>query len=90
MFCTLLYDALYFVYNILFFAIPIALIALYGVSLYRYRSAKNQNKTAPGTFSDSEIKKRKTVLTVLSVMTGILVAVVIGFIALMYMAVAFM
>lgn len=27
----------------------IVLIALFGVSLYRYMSAKKQNKTAPGT-----------------------------------------
>ena len=77
-------------YNICFFAMPILLIVLFGISLYRYLSAKKQNKAAPGTFSVDEIKKRKIVLIVLSVMAGVLTAIVIGFIALIFMAVAFM
>lgn len=77
-------------YDIFFFAIPIILVALFGVSLYRYISAKKQNKMAPGTFSDAEIKKRKIMLIVLSVIAGALAVIVIGFIALMFMAVAFM
>ena len=77
-------------YDIFFFAIPIILIALFGVSLYRYISAKKQNKVAPGTFSDAEIKKRKIMLIVLSVIAGVLAVLVVGFIALMFMAVAFM
>ena len=77
-------------YDIFFFAIPIILIALFGVSLYRYISAKKQNKMAPGTFSDAEIKKRKIMLFVLSVIAGVLAVIVVGFIALMFMAVAFM
>lgn len=77
-------------YDIFFFAIPIILIALFGVSLYRYISAKKQNKIAPGTFSDAEIKKRKIILIVLSVVAGVLAVIVIGFIVLMFMAVAFM
>ena len=77
-------------YDILFFSIPIILIALFGISVYRYVSAKKQNKVAPGTFSDDEIKKRKIMLIVLSVITAVLAAIVIGFIALMFMAVAFM
>lgn len=77
-------------YDILFFSIPIILIALFGISVYRYVSAKKQNKAAPGTFSDDEIKKRKIMLIVLSVITAVLAAVVIGFIVLLFMAVAFM
>lgn len=77
-------------YDILFFAIPIILIALFGISVYRYVSAKKQNKAAPGTFSDDEIKKRKIMLIVLSVITAVLAAIVIGFIVLLFMAVAFM
>lgn len=77
-------------YDIFFLAIPIILIALFGVSLYRYISAKKQNKVVPGTFSDAEIKKRKIMLIVLSVIAGVLAVIVVGFIALMFMAVAFM
>ena len=77
-------------YDIIFFAIPIILIALFGISLYRSISAKKQNKSVPGTFSDAEIKKRKIMLIVLSVIAGVLAVIVLGFIALLFMAVAFM
>ncbi len=78
------------VYDILFFAIPTIIVVILGVSIYRYVSAKRKNKLAPDTFSPKEIKKRKTWLIVASVITGVLVAVVIGFIALLFMAVASM
>ena len=77
-------------YDIFFFAIPIIWIVLFGISLYRYLSANKQNKVSPGTFSDDEIKKRKIMLFVLSVIAGVYAAIVIGFIALMFMAAAFM
>lgn len=77
-------------YDILFFAIPATLIALFGVSLYRYVSAKKQNKAAPGIFSDDELKKRKMMLIVFSAVAGVLAAVVIGFVGLLFMAIAFM
>lgn len=78
------------IYDVLFFATPIILIALFGVALYRYMSANKQNKVSPGTFSDDEIKKRKSMLISLSIISGILIAIVIGFCALMFLAVAFM
>ena len=77
-------------YDILFFAIPAIIIALLGVSIYRYVSAKRKNKLTPGTFSDEEMKKRKIWLIVSAIIAGALVIVVIGFIALLFMAVAFM
>lgn len=77
-------------YDILFFAIPGILIVLFVISLYRYIFAKKQNKKVPGTFTPEEIKKRKTFLIVLSVVVGVLVVIVIGFIALLFMAVAYM
>ncbi len=77
-------------YDTLFFAIPAILILCLGISIYRYVSAKKQNEQAPGTVADDEIKRRKTVLILLSVVTGVLVIVVGGFLALLYMAVAFM
>ena len=80
----------FFLYDIFFFACPIVLIALFLISADRYVSAKKQNKAAPGTFSDAEIKKRKITLIVLAVIAGVLAAIVIGFIALMFTAVAYM
>ncbi len=69
---------------------PITIIALFAISLYRYVSAKKQNKVVPGTFSDAEIKKRKIMLIVMSVIAGVLVAIVIGIIVLMSMSIAHM
>ncbi len=75
-------------FGFILFGIPIILIILCCVSLGRYISAKKQNKVSPGTFSDSEIKKRKIMLAILSVVTSVFIAIVIGFMALLYMAVA--
>ena len=79
-----------FLYDILFFGIPVLLIALFVTSLYRYISAKKQNRQAPGTFPPEEIKKRKILLIVLSVALGVLAAIVIGLLVLLSMAVAYM
>lgn len=78
------------IYDILFFTIPIILIALFGVCLYRYIIAKRKNKKKPGTFSDNEVKLRFLLLILTFVMMLVFVSVVVGFIALLYMAVAFM
>ncbi len=77
-------------YDILFFAIPAALLAFWGISIYRYITAKKKNAQAPGSFSAQELKKRKTILVITSVIAGVFLAVVLGFIALLFMAVAFM
>ena len=79
-----------FFYDLLFFGIPVILIVLFGISVYRYVSAVKQNKQAPGTFSPEEIKKRRIALIIFSVVAGVLAAVVIGFVWLLFMAVAFM
>ncbi len=72
------------IYDILFFAIPIVMLTFLGISISRYLSAKKNNAQA------SETKKRKAVLIIAGVLAGAFVAVVIGFIVLMFMAVAFM
>lgn len=78
------------IFQILFYAIPIGLIALLVFVCKRYRSAKRQNEAAPGTFTDKEIKKRKTAMIVVTVIVGAILTVVLGFTALLYLAVAFM
>ena len=78
------------IYQILFYAIPIGLIALLVFVWKRYKSAKRQNEAAPGTFTDKEIKKRKTAMIVVTVIVGAILTVVLGFTALLYLAVAFM
>ncbi len=79
-----------FVYIFLFYVIPIAIVAFFGVSLFRYIYAKIKNKKIPGTYQDREIKNRLILLILSSVMAGALVAIVIGFIILLSLAIAYM
>lgn len=76
--------------SILYYLIPVAAIAFFLGSLIAYLIAKNKNKRAPGTYSDAQIKSRKICLIVSGVIAGILLAVVLAFIGLLMMAVAFM
>ena len=78
------------IFQILFYAIPIGLIALLVIVCKRYKSAKRQNEAVPGTFTDQEINRRKTAMIVVTVIVGSIVSVVLGFTALLYLAVAFM
>ena len=78
----------YFIF--LFFAIPTISFVAFGVSLYRYLSAKKKNKLSPGTLSAEDMTKRKTSLIVFAIIAGILVAMVVGIIVLLFTAIAFM
>lgn len=80
---------LYFI-QFLYFAIPVAAILFFIVSLCLFFSARKQNKLQPGSVSAQTLRKRKIMLIVSSVIAGVLAAIVIAFIALLYMAVAFM
>jgi len=73
-----------------FYAIPVAAILFFAVSLYRYRKVKKENRKNPDAFSVAEIKTRRILLIVSSVIAGTLAAVVIAFAVLLGMAVAFM
>lgn len=74
----------------LYFAIPVAAIIFFVVSLCLYFSAKKQNKLQPGSVSAQTLRSRKTMLIVSSVIAGVLVVVFLAFVALLFMAVAFM
>lgn len=78
------------IYDILFFGVPLLLLVLFGVSLYRYITAKRRNEAEPGTFSEEEMKSRKTALLVTAVLAGIIALAVVGFVALLFMAIAYM
>ena len=79
-----------YIYSFLFFAIPVSMVAFFGISLYRFARAVSANKKNPETFSADEIKKRRLLFIVSAVIAAVLVAVVVGFIALLFMAVAYM
>ncbi len=78
------------VYDSLFFTIPVVLLTFWGISIYRYVSAKKRNSKDPETFSPSEMKTRKIVLIIASILAGVFIVIVIGFIVLLFSAIAFM
>ena len=80
---------LYFI-QFLYFAIPVAAILFFIVSLCLFLSARKQNKQQPGSVSAQTLRKRKIMLIVSSVIAGVLVVVFLAFVALLFMAVAFM
>lgn len=75
---------------IMFFAVPIGTIIFFVVSLVLFLTARSENKHNPGAFSVQQIQTRKILLIVSSVITGVVLAVAIGLIALLYMALAYM
>jgi len=79
-----------YVISILYYLIPASALVFFIVSLVRFVYARRKNKRSPGTYSEEAMKSRKICLIVSSVIAGILAAVVLGFIGLLMMAVAFM
>ncbi len=73
-----------------FLTIPVASFIFFICSLVSFGIAKSANKRSPGSYSEEELKGRKTSLIVSSVIFGIFFVVILSFIALLYSAVAFM
>lgn len=79
-----------YIISILYYLIPTGAVLFFVGSLIAYNVAKRKNKRVPGTYSPEQIKTRKICLIVSSVIAGILAVVVLAFIGLLMMAVAFM
>ena len=79
-----------YVFYVLFFALPFLTVGFFGISLFRYLCAKKANKKNPDTFSSDEIKKRKLLFIISTVVMGVFVTVVVGVIVLLCMAIAYM
>ena len=79
-----------YIISYLYYIIPAAAVLLFGISLFRYCYAKHKNKRTPGTYREEQMKSWKIFLIVSSVIAGILAVVVLAFIGLLMMAVAFM
>lgn len=65
---------------ILFISLPVIMIMFLISGIRRYISAKRQNRECPGTFPEEEIKWRKTVVIVCSVVVGVIAAAAAGII----------
>lgn len=68
----------------LFFGLPLAAVIFFLTSLIRYIRAKQRGADA------QEMKKHKILLLASSIIAGVLLAVVVGFVTLLMMAIAFM
>ena len=81
---------IWLVWSILIFALPVAITISFIVSLVRYIKAMKTNKQNPNAIPLYEVKNRLTILIIFSVLMGLLVAIVIGFVILINLAIAFM
>lgn len=74
----------------LIYLIPFAAIVFFIVSLCSFVGAGKQYKAEPTEINEQKKNSTKTLLIVASVIMGVLLLVVIGFMVLMYTAVAYM
>ncbi len=81
---------MYLIVLFAFFTIPIASFIFFVCSLISFFTAKSQNKHSPGAYSEEELKGRRNILIVSSVIFGLFLTVVLAIMTLLYTAVAFM
>ena len=79
-----------FVLDLLFFGVPVALLVLFGVCIYRYVHAKKENEKYPGLHTPEELRKRKGMMIITGCAAVAPVVVAVGFLVLLFMAVAYM
>lgn len=77
-------------FQMLIYLIPLMAIVFFIVSLVGFLDAKKKYKAEPTEMNAQKKSTAKTLLIVSSVIMGVLLAVIIGFMALMFMAVAYM
>ena len=74
----------------LIYIIPIAAIVFFIVSLCDYIGTKKKYVAEPNDFNEQKKKETKTRLMVASIIMGVLLTVIVGFVVMMYMAIAYM
>ena len=72
-----------FLYSLIVTLLPLGTIVFFIVSLVRYVRGKKAGCV------ETEMKRRKVLLVVSAILMGVLVASVVGIIALLYMAIAY-
>ena len=78
------------IFSIFIYFIPFAAIAFFVVSLCNFIAAGKQYKLEPNDANAQKKATTKTLLIVSSIIMGVLLTVIIAFISLMFMAVAYM
>lgn len=72
------------------YLIPLAAIVFFIVSLCCYVAARSRYKAEPNDLNAQKKSATKTLLIVSSIIMGVLVVVIVAFMALMFSAVAYM
>ena len=81
---------MFYLSRFLIYALPIAVAVLFIVSLVRYIRAIRVNHRAPDTYSRSQMTARLVWLIVTGVIMSAMMLMIVGFMLLLLMAVAFM
>ena len=77
-------------YTFLFFGPPVLAVLVLVINLLKYGKIRKQSVEAPDTVSEETLKKARNSLIISSVVAFVLVTVVVGFISLLFAAIAFM
>ena len=78
------------IFSVILYLIPFASIAFFVTSLCNYLGAKKKLKAEQTDECAEAVKKSKTALIVSAVIMGVLLTIIISFISLMFMAIAYM
>lgn len=78
------------IFGILLFAIPALLFTFLIISIIFYVSGIQKNKKNPGSVPAKTIQSRKIALVISAILSALVIVIVIGFVAMMYMAIAYM
>ena len=81
---------MFYLSQFLIYALPIAVLAMFIVSLVRYVRAIRANRRAPDTYGRSQMTARLVWLIVTGVILSAMLLMIVGFMLLLLMAVAFM
>ncbi len=73
-----------------FYALPIAVVILFFISLTLYLSAKRKNKKRPGSVSEAKMKALTVFFIFSSTLAGVLLALTLSYIGLLFMVIGFM
>ena len=81
---------MFYLSQFLIYALPVAAVVLFIISLVRYIRARRANRRAPETYSKWQMTSRLVWLIVTGAIMGAMVLMIVGFMLLLLMAVAFM
>ena len=77
-------------YFYIYFGSPVVLILLLVYSIFRYRKVKKAAISDPGGENEALRKRWKMIVSILAVITTVVTVAVVGFIVLVFFAIAFM